>query len=92
MQIAARLKVSTDAVKKVIVWGNHSSTQFPDASHATVDKDGQTLGVYDAVQDDAWLQGEFLKVSQRRRRRRRRRGGGRERRMGVGTCSSSSLA
>ena len=23
-------------VKNVIIWGNHSSTQFPDASHATI--------------------------------------------------------
>ena len=50
-------------MKKVIIWGNHSSTQFPDVSHATVDKDGQTLPVYDAVKDDAWIQGEFIQVS-----------------------------
>jgi malate/lactate dehydrogenase len=25
-------------VKNVIIWGNHSSTQFPDATHATVNE------------------------------------------------------
>ena len=62
VQIANRVGVSTNAVKKVVVWGNHSSTQFPDVSHATVEKDGQTMSVYDAVKDDAWIQGDFIKV------------------------------
>ncbi|CAF3977521.1 unnamed protein product [Rotaria magnacalcarata] len=33
-QIASRLKVSPDAVKNVTIWGNHSSTQFPDVRSA----------------------------------------------------------
>lgn len=49
-------------MKNVIIWGNHSSTQFPDVAHATVDQDGKTVPVYDAVADDAWLQGEFIQV------------------------------
>lgn len=61
-QIAARVGVRSDAVKNVIIWGNHSSTQFPDVAHATVDQDGKTVPVYDAVADDAWLQGEFIQV------------------------------
>merc|ERR1712141_838113 len=35
-QIAGKLGVPISAVKKVTIWGNHSSTQFPDAAHATV--------------------------------------------------------
>ena len=62
LQVAARLKLSADAVKNVIIWGNHSSTQFPDVSHATVLQDGQQKPVYDAVKDDAWLKGDFIKV------------------------------
>ena len=31
-----QLGVPISAVKKVTIWGNHSSTQFPDAAHATV--------------------------------------------------------
>ena len=37
-QIAARCGVDCGSVKKVIIWGNHSSTQFPDAKHAKVIK------------------------------------------------------
>ena len=62
LQIAAKLGVSADAVKNVIIWGNHSSTQFPDVSHASVLQGGQQKPVYDAVQDDAWLKGDFIKV------------------------------
>lgn len=34
-QIAKRLQKSASDIKRVIIWGNHSSTQFPDVSHAT---------------------------------------------------------
>src|SRR5690554_3793659 len=36
-QIAKKNNTSINAVKKVIVWGNHSATQYPDLHHATVD-------------------------------------------------------
>ena len=55
--------VSANAVKNVIIWGNHSSTQFPDVSHATVEVEGKTLPVYEAVKDDAWIEGDFITVS-----------------------------
>ncbi|KAG5223446.1 malate dehydrogenase [Salix suchowensis] len=35
-QISERLDVQVSDVKNVIIWGNHSSTQYPDVSHATV--------------------------------------------------------
>ena len=50
-------------MKKVVIWGNHSSTQFPDVSHASVEVEGKTLPVYEAVKDDAWIEGEFITVS-----------------------------
>lgn len=65
-QIAMRLGVKTTAVKNVIIWGNHSSTQYPDVQHATVELNGQTISVKDAIKDDSWLQGEFMKVVQTR--------------------------
>ena len=62
-QIASKLKVSPSAVKNVIIWGNHSSTQFPDARSATVTVEGKEVPVYDAVKDDNWLKNEFVSVS-----------------------------
>ncbi|KAG8462653.1 hypothetical protein KFE25_004629 [Diacronema lutheri] len=34
--LAAKAGVSVNAVDRVVIWGNHSATQFPDISHATV--------------------------------------------------------
>ena len=36
-EIASKSGVSIDKVKNVIVWGNHSSTMYPDVAHGTVD-------------------------------------------------------
>jgi len=68
-QIALRLKISVSQVHNVIIWGNHSSTQYPDVSHAYVTdypSKGDKTSVVEAVKDDAWLQGEFIKVVQQR--------------------------
>jgi malate dehydrogenase len=35
-QLAARSECSVRDVKRVIIWGNHSATQYPDLHHATV--------------------------------------------------------
>ncbi|MGO4489874.1 malate dehydrogenase [Microbacterium sp. 2RAF4] len=35
-QLALTLGVPVDTVRRVPIWGNHSATQFPDISHATV--------------------------------------------------------
>ena len=61
-QVALRLGVKPSAVRNVIIWGNHSSTQFPDVSHATVCRGTDCQQVYAAVNDDAWLKGDFIKV------------------------------
>lgn len=64
--LASRLKVSIDKVKKVTIWGNHSSTQFPDAANATAIVNGKETPVPQAINDDAWLQGDFIKTVQTR--------------------------
>jgi len=61
-QIAARLGVGITEVKNCIIWGNHSATQYPDVRHATV----QGKKVTDAVNDQAWLQGDFISTVQKR--------------------------
>ena len=35
-QLAQKAGVGVEKVKQCIIWGNHSSTQFPDAEHATI--------------------------------------------------------
>ncbi|GAB1604578.1 malate dehydrogenase, cytoplasmic-like [Argonauta hians] len=65
-QIAAKCGVSAQKVRKVIIWGNHSSTQYPDVSHAEVDLPSGTKSVKDAVKDDKYLKNDFLKCVQQR--------------------------
>jgi len=65
-QVAMRLGVKSTDVKKVTIWGNHSSTQYPDVSHASVNINGQDTPVLAAIKDDNWIQGDFLKLIQTR--------------------------
>jgi malate dehydrogenase len=61
-QIAQRVGTGVAGVKNLAVWGNHSSTQFPDFLNATVDG----ASVESAVKDRAWLEGDFLSTVQKR--------------------------
>merc|ERR1712226_96794 len=65
-QIAGRVGVSCQDVTNVIIWGNHSSTQFPDVRHAMVNVNGAANSVPAAVQDDNWLKNEFISSVQKR--------------------------
>ncbi|EFA02482.1 malate dehydrogenase, cytoplasmic [Tribolium castaneum] len=66
-QIAARVNVPVANVNNIVIWGNHSSTQFPDGSHGQVKMDsGKTVSVREAVGDDAWLRSIFVETVQKR--------------------------
>lgn len=63
--LAARLNVQVDKVKNVIIWGNHSSTQYPDAAHATVTLSSGAKAVSSEI-DDEWLNNIFVAKIQKR--------------------------
>lgn len=65
-QIAERLGAQVSAVKNVIIWGNHSSTQYPDVHHAVVTTEHGEEPVQKLVGDDTWLRGEFISTVQQR--------------------------
>lgn len=46
----------------MIIWGNHSSTQYPDVNHGTV----EGAAIRATVNDDAWLNGDFITTIQKR--------------------------
>ena len=48
-------------VKGVIIWGNHSATQYPDISHCTIG--GKAAA---DIADSKWLANEFIPVVQQR--------------------------
>jgi malate dehydrogenase len=61
-QLAAKAGRPVSSVRKMIVWGNHSSTQYPDLNHAEVDRDKAA----DLIHDPAWIEGYFIPVVQNR--------------------------
>lgn len=55
-QLATKLGTPVSAVKKMTVWGNHSSTQYPDLLHCEVDGEN----AYEAVGDHQWVEEVFI--------------------------------
>lgn len=62
MQISEKTGKPVTDVKNVIIWGNHSSTQYPDVNHGTV----RGSPIRSVVKDDDWLNGEFISTVQQR--------------------------
>ncbi|WP_448505672.1 malate dehydrogenase [Immundisolibacter sp.] len=60
-QLAAKTGSSVPAIRRMTVWGNHSSTQYPDISHALVD--GRPAP---ELVDQAWLENDFIPTVQQR--------------------------
>ena len=61
-QIAKKAKVPVAAVTNVAVWGNHSTTQYPDAANARI----AGLPVFEVISDHGWLKGKFVEIVQKR--------------------------
>ena len=61
-QVAQKLSQPVRAVKKMVVWGNHSVTQYPDLNHAEIN--GRP--VRDMLADQDWIEREFIPTVQKR--------------------------
>jgi len=61
-QLAARGGAHVSEVGRMAIWGNHSATQYPDFTHATIG--GKAAA--EVIGDREWLEGEFLKTVQQR--------------------------
>ncbi|HFB65023.1 MAG TPA: malate dehydrogenase [Aeromonadales bacterium] len=60
-QLAEKTGNNVNSVKRMIIWGNHSTTQVPDISHATINGDAALSKV-----DESWWKQEFMpKVGKR---------------------------
>ncbi|WP_435749102.1 malate dehydrogenase [Microbacterium sp. PMB16] len=60
-QLALTLGMPVDTVRRVPIWGNHSATQFPDISHATVGGAPVGEALAQIVGDvPAWLDSTFI--------------------------------
>lgn len=61
-QIALKAGVSVKDVQNVIIWGNHSSTQYPDVNHGTI----QGKPIRQVINNDKYLNEDFIECIQKR--------------------------
>ncbi len=60
-QLAEKTGVHYNHIRRMIIWGNHSATQYPDISHCTVNgKPAKSLV------DQAWIESNFIPTVQQR--------------------------
>ena len=61
-QLAKKAGVGVDAVSNIAIWGNHSSTMYPDFPNARIgNRPAQTV-----INDDAWFKDTFIPTVQKR--------------------------
>ena len=61
-QLATKVGKPVTDIKKMTIWGNHSSTQYPDLFHCEVG--GQNAA--QLVNDQAWLENDFIPIVAKR--------------------------
>lgn len=55
-QLRQRTGAAVDDIARLAIWGNHSATQYPDLTHATIG--GRPA--LDVVDDEDWVRGTFI--------------------------------
>ncbi|MCH2267573.1 MAG: malate dehydrogenase, partial [SAR324 cluster bacterium] len=61
-QLAAKAGTAVREVTNLTIWGNHSATQYPDFYNAKING----KAALEVINDEEWLQGEFIKTVQQR--------------------------
>lgn len=61
-QLAKKAAVSVNDIARMTIWGNHSTTQYPDIFHAEV----SGANAAEVVSDQHWLENEFIPTVQKR--------------------------
>lgn len=61
-QLAKKAGVAVALVSNMAIWGNHSATQYPDATNARIAGKPAT----EVIKDRAWLRGDFITTVQKR--------------------------
>ena len=55
VQLAARARTSVNDIRKLCIWGNHSTTQYPDIHHATIAGKPAIKQV-----DQSWYENDYI--------------------------------
>ena len=61
-QVSLKLFQPIEDIKKMVIWGNHSGTQFPDLTHAEI----RGRKVMDILPDPGWVESTFIPTVQKR--------------------------
>ncbi len=61
-QIAIKLARPVSSISKMVVWGNHSATQYPDLSYAEID----SRNISNLINNPAWVKSSFIPTVQDR--------------------------
>jgi malate dehydrogenase len=61
-QVAQKIGKPVSDIRKIVVWGNHSATQYPDVFQAEAGGNK----VWPMINDQAWLEKEFIPTVQKR--------------------------
>ncbi|MBV9334141.1 MAG: malate dehydrogenase [Candidatus Eremiobacteraeota bacterium] len=61
-QLARKAGADVTEIAQVGIWGNHSTTQYPDFAHARI----RGVAAREAIADRRWLENDFLSVVQNR--------------------------
>lgn len=61
-QLAQKARVQVGEVSKIAIWGNHSTTQFPNFEHALI----KGRCAESIIADRDWLEGDFMSTVQKR--------------------------
>lgn len=61
-QLASKTGQPVSEIKRMIIWGNHSATQYPDISHATIG--GKPAE--EVIDDHVWFEDQFIRRVQQR--------------------------
>ncbi|HVS49453.1 MAG TPA: malate dehydrogenase [Candidatus Dormibacteraeota bacterium] len=61
-QLAKKAEVPVSVVSNMAIWGNHSTTQYPDARNAKI----AGMGAFDVITDHGWLKHGFITTVQNR--------------------------
>ncbi len=61
-QLAQKAQLPVSEVTNMVIWGNHSATQYPDFYNARI----QGKPATEVITDEGWLKGEFISTVQQR--------------------------
>jgi len=61
-QLASKSGAKVTEVQNVIIWGNHSATQYPDVTHATI----KGKPAKEVIKDDEWVNNTLITTVQKR--------------------------